>query len=209
MRQLGTPIPQQGFYKFKYADEHLVNYTAAAPADGFRLFYAANPYDPIPGLSLPKCSGFDQIMGLYRRGLCFAAKITTTWHAGNSDNVLSYGFIKLWPSANNEAIQFPPSANEIAENPVHTRYLTMDNVTNNDKYPKRLTYFMRTKRVEQKRELENILYGFTLNSGPQSNIRAQIGAIPVNTNASGFCRFNVLVKITYYCKVFDKQIIAY
>lgn len=201
VRSLGTIIPENARVKFHAADV----WTMDVVSTPYRSYNAFDPHDPVTGASTTMCSGFPELMSIYRFGICYASKISVALHPGNSGNVLGYEGIKYFSSSESAIM---PSSNDVSENPVHLRYVLTSNTTCNERYPKYFKYYMKQKTIENKRFLDPVSYQFTSSTSPTINPVAWVFCLTANTSGGSPLSWNARVRITYYCKVFSKRMLG-
>lgn len=204
-RNLGLLMPNQILTKFKAFDTWILE-CSAVYTPRIRL-YTNNPYDPVVGVSSTKCTGFDDLMGLFTYGVCYGCKVVLrpVMYTNNAE-VLAY--IKHYMST--EADLGWLSLNQIMEtNMVKSRIVyscnpilgwTMGNV-------RPFNTYVNIKRLEKKKELEASYY-FTKTSGPGSATIVDLGYRHAKSDlvpADNPFTVRTIISITYYCKLFSKK----
>lgn len=194
---MGTVIPNKIFTKFRACDTWT---PAASPSGGLVSFYANNPYDPVVGVSTTKCSGFTEMMHIYTYGICYGCKITVKQMPITVNSLVYCMFTDSTVSLPASA----PSMNFLCECPRDCRWKHAP-VKDYNANPPMIKMFRKMKYLEKKRELEPNDYKFTSSAGPAKAIGVQVGYIPANsTNATNYYN-ELFVRITYYCRLFDRQ----
>lgn len=204
-RSLGLIAPNSLMSKFKYTGSWNVSYSTPGTTDKLN-FYANNPYDPLPGVSTQKCTGFDELMALYEFGICYAVKISyrASFNLSTDYPLCLYCHVDSSRANYNKTL----SIDEVTETRLVNRWTLLQPTTMttnqvNTFRPHRV--FQKIKYVEKKKELEPSDYRFTDGSGPTSLVQAHIGTVKTLPSQSGWT-LNLFVQITYYCKLFEKKI---
>lgn len=193
---MGTVLPANAMCKFKAVDTWT---PASHAAGGAASFYANNPYDPVVGASITKCSGWDAMMDLYSYAIVYGTKVVARF-LPNTVNGVAYIW---WTGSNISLPAAAPSLNYIREAPMNMLSKFTPIYAYNQK-PCFLKSYMRMKYLEKRKELEPDDYKAVSNSGPSLLNGVQVGYVPADSaNAQGF-QWPIFIEITYYCKLFNR-----
>lgn len=196
-RNLGNIIPDRVMCKFRCAD----TWTPSAGATGGAVqFYANNVYDPRVGISTTKCSGVTQLMSIYNYGVVYACRVTIKMMP---QTVNSIGFLR-WTDSVLGSPSSLPSSNLLLEAPQNTRWKHKAVYAYNET-PLYLADFKKMKYLEKKTELEPNDYKFTSTAGPAKPTFIQIGYIPADSTNTTSYNWNMFIRLTYYCRLFERK----
>lgn len=206
-RSLGLIAPTSLMCKFKYTGLWSATYSTPGTTDKLN-FYMNNPYDPIPGASLPKCTGFDQLMDLYEFGICYACKVTARsyFSLSTAAPVVSYIHCDSSRASYNRTL----TLDEVTESTLANRwkFLMPPLIDPSQRINfKPLKAFKTVKSVEKKTELEPSDYRFTKSAGPTMLPQLHIGFVRLASSDTGFTIYS-FIQIKYYCKLMEKKIIG-
>lgn len=196
------PLPCTLWTKFRCQDEYLFNVTTTVRTH-FLNFQANNPYDPILGTLPGKCSGYLDLMNIYRNCVCFAAKLQISGCSTSpiAQNVWMY---ILADDHNARHGSGPTNAwmGEQTKDCVKTviRPYIMNETS------RRLKMYRKTKDIEQISTLPIQQFGCTVTAGPAIQWYLQAGIIFVGTTqiAGDVGNTRADWKITFYCKLTDR-----
>lgn len=197
VKHLGNVIPNNIMTKFRVTGSWAPTSYAGG---GCTSFYANNPYDPVVGASTSACSGFAKLMSLYKYGICYACKASAKFMP---INVNSLGYIMFTDSEVSLAAAQPSLdfLTEIPKNTVSKHHA----IYSYNETPMFLKLFRTIKGIELKKELEPYDYRFEASSGPRKSIGVQIGYIPADSSNSTAYTWVMWIKITYYCRLYDRM----
>lgn len=200
-KQMGTIIPQKALCKFKCSDLWtLSNTNGNAPgSSSWKGFYANNPYDPVVGVSTTKCSGFDQMMSIYKYGVVHACKVVCYWETGAGENS-HFLYSRFYDHNSTPAII---TCDELFENNNYTRYVRAL-PTGHSKPEPILKHFARIKYIEKVKQLDPTTYAFQKTGNPTIPVGCVVGLCSPLTTFTGVWNDTVQVRITYYCKVWER-----
>lgn len=94
----------------------------------------------------------------------------------------------------------------LMENPINCRWRILYRDTNAQNFrTPRISMYRTIKQLEQKKELEPLTYSSTVSAGPQIYTYAKVGVRNIGSGTSpGNVTLHANVRITYYCKLFDR-----
>lgn len=174
--------------------------------DGYVSFYANNPYDPVVGVSTSACSGFPQLMSIWKYCICYGFKITVIWHAGSASAPSATLYIHF--QDHNHAIPDGQQTRDfILENPQWIRTQTAWNSAWNITGPKRATVFKKIKDIEHKKELEPQIYQCTYSGGLTGSGLCYCTVGVMSTGSSALSTLGTVCmdcSLTYYCRIWDR-----
>lgn len=196
-RSLGALVPNVVRVKFHAAD---VWQPATNAAGSYVCFYQNNPYDPVVGASTTKCSGFDQIMGLFKLGICYGSKISVRFLNGMGVN--SFTYVRAVGYTD-----YPITAQIDRNMALETPQNTITKFTPVYLYNQKPTYikmYRSTKALAHKKFLDPDSWHYYLSGGPTMQQEWQVGYFPADTTNSIVYSMPMYVRITYYCKCFNR-----
>lgn len=204
-RSLGLIAPTSLMCKFKYTGLWSATYATPGTTDKLN-FYMNNPYDPIPGVSLPKCTGFDQLMDLYEFGICYGAKVSVRSYftLATAAPMISYIHFDSSRGSYNRTL----TIDEVTESTITDRWkFLISPLIDSQQRPnfKPLKAFRTVKSVEKKSELEPEDYRFTKSSGPGTLPMCHVGFLRLSSSDTGFT-VTSFIQIKFYCKLMEKKI---
>lgn len=143
------------------------------------------------------------MMYIWKSCLCFACKVNVdfTIHAGHQ----GIGYVLM--EDQNMSHVGGVTRDFLMENPIHLRQKRIYLYTNvkNTRYSNRVTMYRRIKSLQQKLELEPLTYSSTRTSGPPTLTLAQVGVFNPGSGLSpGATNFLAHIRITYYCRLYDR-----
>lgn len=204
---LRGPIPPFLWVKFKYNDYHYLSANLSTP-NSIAAFYANNPYDPVVGVSTSTCSGYSMWLQLYERCICFASKIVVRSYIGSNTNTENISYVY----SQDHNLRFPNglTRDQLTEQNSVLRkkqWLSTTYLIQSMPNYHTMSLFAKTKAVEQKRELEPLLYSTTVGGGLASSYATYwiVGTrLAAGLPTSGAeCSMRHQITITYYCKLFN------
>lgn len=196
-KNLGTVIPNRALCKFKAADTWT---PATSVAGGFASFYANNPYDPVIGVSTTSCSGFEQLLDIYKWGICYACKVKVKAMI-QTVNSLVYIY---WTDSTMSLPVAAPSTDRVMELGQNIAWKHKA-VYQYNETPGYLKSYKSMKALEKRKELEPDDYLFTSSAGPARANGVQVGYIPADSGSAITYLCPLFVRLTYYCKLFERQ----
>lgn len=195
-----SPIAPMVLTKFKMEDVWNFQVTAPGGASAGINLYGNNAYDPVVGSSTSACSGYSQLMQIYKYCTCYGTKVRAIFNLYLGHQCFGYILMEDHNFRHSTGI----TRDFLRENPRDCRSAYLFNGTYNSS-PKTITLFRTTKSLEQKTELENPAYSSTSSGGPTIYTYAQVGIVPSGSGVNpGGCSVFVNIRITYYCKLFDR-----
>lgn len=197
-------VPDKAFCKFKAADTWNFSYTSPGTSD-FMWLYANNPYDPIAGASTTACTGYSTMMTLYNKCMVYGCRVKAGFVQTTASGSELFGYIHQDISSTSYAALLTQA--QLCEGGLkHLTYrLLQAPIQSNQVQPVWIKNFARTKDLEQKRELEPASYACTASAGPTIKTNAMIGLVHAGTGLTDGFAVRVLIRVTYYCKLFDKK----
>lgn len=202
-RNFGLVVPNMVLTKFKACDSWNLARVGASGTEAFMRFYTNNPYDPIVGVSTTKCTGFDDMMDIYKYGICYGCKISVrpVMPTNNADVIL----YACHDGSNGTNTSANLSLNQITEGRIAAKWRLVFSYifSASSQMRKPFVVYADIKKLEHKRELEPNLYQFQKGQGPQT---ATISSIGLQCACSTTFDFAVrcFIQVTYYCKLFQK-----
>ena len=163
-----------------------------------------NPFDPVVGASTTTCSGFTDMMRIYERGICTACKVSVAVIVA-INSAPSYVYVEFVPQRRNATWTPPPDGNFTENNAYNTRYKLLSAPGFNEVYPKYISHYCTTRSLARVAKLDPASYSFTGTTGPAFLHYVNVGMCTVVTTGVGSCGLTCRMKLTYYCKLFDKQ----
>lgn len=192
-----TPIPSVVYTRFKCQDTWTISTVA-------RLnLYANNPYDPVVGVSTSACSGFPQLMAIWRYCICFGCKVATTSVLISGTGSHAYIYI-AYDDHFGTMSAATITRDYIREHPQNLRSKAVYS-SSYLKAPVRLSFYKKIKAIEHKKELEPQIYALTNAGGLTANALcfAYVGLVPGGSTTAGVSA-DIDVTITYWCKLYDR-----
>lgn len=185
----------------KFKMEDVWNFTVSSPGASVGYnFYANNAFDPVVGTSTSACSGYPQLMQIYKYCTVFATKVRAIFTIVTGHQAFGYVLMEDHNFRHVAGI----TRDFLRENPRDVRSAYLFNGQYNTK-PKTVTMFRTTKGLEHKTELENPAYSSTVSGGPTIYTYAQVGVLEAGSGVNpGGGQIYANIRITYYCKLFDR-----
>lgn len=202
-RNLGLVLPRTCFTKFKAVDTWQLNKSISLSP--FMRFYSNNPYDPVYGTSTTKCTGFDDMMDIYKYGICYGFKINVRpVYSSNQPEIILYIQNDGHEGTNTGSIL---TLNQVTETNLVAKWrmLYSFNIMSDPAKIRPLRNYVKIKHLEHKRELETTNYQFSKSTGPNFSTVCALGAVYANSASTFDFSVRCFVQITYYCRLFEKM----
>lgn len=200
---LKTIAPNVAYVKLRCGDTWALSGTTPGTSNWLRL-HANNAYDPVSGASTAKCSGYDQIMAMYKYLQVQAVKIRVGFVQTTAAASEVYGYIQFEPSSGNyNRVLTADELNESLVPFTRKRIITSPSYYN-QRQPVWIKNYISIKRLEHKGFLEPANYRQTLSGGPTVNSYMNVGYQQCDSSGTVGSAIRALVRITYYCKVYER-----
>jgi len=168
--------------------------------NSFTNWYTNSAYDPIVGSSLTACSGYSVLAQLYKYCIVFACKMVVTFDIYTGHSALVY----IMMEDHNFRHVTGVTKDFLEENPRDVVYRYQYSGGKNVR-PVTLKMFRTIKSLEGKLELEPASYSSVVNGGPAVHTYGQIGTCyPSSGTSPGTTGTHAHVRVTYYCKFYDR-----
>jgi len=200
---LSTKSPTSAVFYTKFKFSTTFSLTLDALAITIRKTFGINdPYHPDYLSSSYHCSGFHELMSVYKHCVCFAAKISAESVITENDDPETCFFIMDDSSAHDYLAATSINWHIITERNLHTVYRYIYSRAYQTSHPYRLSLYRKTKILDRQPDLDRGQYSCTASSSPSNICLSYVGlTLPEGGSTSVHCRF--FVKITYYCRLTD------
>lgn len=200
-KSLGLVVPDSAMVKFKACDTWLLTRVIASSTEPWMSFYSNNPYDPVVGASTTKCTGFDDLMSFYKRGIVYGFKI------------------EVDPILITNVAEHVCYVHHMDHNKNNNTWLSLNQITETGLVDKwRLIYsyvfkipgrdhmmsYKKIKDLERTKDLDIDNYSFTKSTGPTLTTLCNLGWRMADSSQNPDITTRAFVQITYYCKLFEK-----
>lgn len=170
-----------------------------------------NPYDPVSGVSVGACSGYNTMMTyFYRRCVVHACKISVIWVVASGALPEHYVYMRAQdhtqPYGNG-----PMTLDTLTE--TKQRYVRKKIILptgHNQREPIRTKMYIPIKGLERQVQLNPDTWGCTSSGGPPDgrNGFCQLGATYLYGTLAQDLTVRANVNIVYYCKLYGKRLNA-
>lgn len=195
------PISTVLWTKFRYANAFALN-CATVNTDYYKHYNMNWPGQPDASVAADYCSGWTQLMTIYRDCLVFGFKIFARFMTYTGQ--MCYCYI-LFDDHSHYLTTATLNRNFFAEDREHTIVKLACINGSSGWRPTVIRAYRSIKRIEQQRDLELESYVAQRSNAPSLIPRAQVGAMQLGSGASpGPQVLNVYLEIVYYCKLFNR-----
>jgi len=198
-----TIAPQIYYTKLHMGDTWALSAATPGTTNWVR-FHANNAYDPRAGASTSKCSGYDQLLSIYHYLVVKACKISVGFVQTTDNSVEVYGYSQFEPSTNNLNRVLTPD--ELTESRVQftRKRIVSSPMHNNQLQPVWVKNYVAIKTLERNFALDPAQYRQWKSGGPAVNTYINVGYQTTGSAEVVSSAVRALVRITYYCKLFER-----